>query len=461
MKAAAGALLALLCLAASVVAHRPLSFTTKCGEQHGYPADALEVPNIGVSWAVNRVFTCEAPVFYLTFDIPEDDYPLYVGVGSPMIERLKNARANIVVFGTDMPRGDIDDNGSPSGIPVTLPLDEIAKALGVETSEVGWQSYSSAEDLSTCDFIESGPMKPESTIKEGRCTFYERFGRTDSYLTLDKILTVPQKGKHTLAVWLTDADTAGLTTGKAWVAVSDWDMVEDFRTVYNMDLTNSCGCSAVDFYEAMEGSMEEPPVYLCADTGGKDEGTTCKRSRSVMLSGVLSGAPDGKGDGYVPIKAGADLGMTFTGTCEVWSLPCSGETVLRNTFGAKFADGRPAMAMYMGHAHFGDCADPGEHWMRDMNPVGAVETNEMWQMLKPMESSLTTAYPDRPINEETKPLSFVWHNMSTNPMQQLACCEYNWSNIELAPCGSSATSTLSGLALAAALATLSALFVGL
>ena len=47
---------------------------------------ALEIPWVEKSWAVNRLATCDAPVFWLTMDVPTADFSLYVGACIPRLE---------------------------------------------------------------------------------------------------------------------------------------------------------------------------------------------------------------------------------------------------------------------------------------------------------------------------------------------------------------------------------------
>ena len=60
---------------------------------------ALEIPWIATSWAVNRIATCDAPVFWMKAEVLSSDFPLYLGAGIPRLERFKNTAVAALLVG--------------------------------------------------------------------------------------------------------------------------------------------------------------------------------------------------------------------------------------------------------------------------------------------------------------------------------------------------------------------------
>ena len=60
---------------------------------------ALDVPWIATSWAVNRIATCDAPVFWMKADVLSSNYPLYLGAGVPRLDRFKDTGVAMLLVG--------------------------------------------------------------------------------------------------------------------------------------------------------------------------------------------------------------------------------------------------------------------------------------------------------------------------------------------------------------------------
>jgi hypothetical protein len=69
------------------------------GAEYSTMDSALEIPWIATSWAVNRIATCDAPVFWMKAQVSSDDFPLYLGSGIPRLERFKNTGVAALLIG--------------------------------------------------------------------------------------------------------------------------------------------------------------------------------------------------------------------------------------------------------------------------------------------------------------------------------------------------------------------------
>ena len=140
----------------------------------------------------------------MSFTNPSSGFPFYVGVGIPTLSRFATLRAGALIVGPGLPA--LSENEL-----AVLPLEVRQDPAGIG---VGGLLHQSPDDQSTCDHL--GPtMKRSSRVRNGRCDFYEPYGRTNSWRVLGADNVLPIKGAtYHVAVWL-----PGDVSGKFGVAV--------------------------------------------------------------------------------------------------------------------------------------------------------------------------------------------------------------------------------------------------
>ena len=180
-----------------------------------------------------------------------------MGVGIPPAERFADVRANALVIGPGLPTLDEDLFNS-------LP-DEIRNdPVWTGSFDVGAYYHVAPEDQSTCNHLGT-VMTRDSSVKNGRCNFYEPFGGTISWRVLDADGNIlPQAGAtYHVAVFLQDD-----TSSKLGIAVGTF--VENFITQYELDVP-TCPRDLSDFSEERRGSQEDPfPYVACPSTDSTD-----------------------------------------------------------------------------------------------------------------------------------------------------------------------------------------------
>merc|ERR1712107_334074 len=144
--------------------------------------------------------------------------------------------------------------------------DEIKDFVANQESDgVGVSVFHSPLDQSSCDHLKSGIMNEVSTIKEGRCNFYEPFGGSYMWVVMDEYVYAPADGKYMFAMYEQNGYTA-----KASFACCDWP--EDFITRFDIPEPTCEVCGAVNnpawaslFYEqkTMERYGGYPPLQNC------------------------------------------------------------------------------------------------------------------------------------------------------------------------------------------------------
>ena len=76
-------------LSAGIVdGHRSMLSGTTVGPEFHTKDNALEVPWIDKSWAINRVTTCAEPAVWIKINIPSANFSLYLGAGVPRLARF-------------------------------------------------------------------------------------------------------------------------------------------------------------------------------------------------------------------------------------------------------------------------------------------------------------------------------------------------------------------------------------
>jgi hypothetical protein len=209
-------LLALLALLSGARAHPGAIAEGRatCGSEYSTPQTAYRIPDIKESWFLRRVATCEAPVFWTTFDVETEGQKLYIATITPELPRFKDKHVfNAILYGPGV--GPSLDG--LSDVPATLPP-------GVSlASGIGDAAYmKSPADLTKCDFVDTNPvMEYYSDVIRERCM---------EKLTLDAdykdalqagvtgfswwIYSFNHKagkpGRYYLQTWLSDASTGAV-----------------------------------------------------------------------------------------------------------------------------------------------------------------------------------------------------------------------------------------------------------
>jgi hypothetical protein len=157
------------CLPQQANAHHPIFTEDKATG----PDTAIPIKDPQISQVVYREITKDSSQVWLTFEVPKD-FKLFVQIGVPAIDRLKDFRPAMAIVGPGLP-----DNDPP----FTLPKDAGAKVL--LTKEVA---------------------KPRF--------FHEHFTNTDSWILRGETVVLPKAGRYYLAGYSPDKQT-----GKLWLSV--------------------------------------------------------------------------------------------------------------------------------------------------------------------------------------------------------------------------------------------------
>jgi len=213
-----GALLA-LGLILTAHAHKP-AFS---GE-YDSPDVAWQVQDPEISIVLYQDITCELPQVWLTLD-GEAGFPLYIQLGVPVIERLKDYRPSIALVAPGLPAPDTD-----------LPFD-LPDGTGIMLFD-------------TDNVDEPGD-------------FFEPFTQTDSWILVEETITLPETGQAWLVAW-----DPGQQTGKLWVATGT---VEDFSDVETSEFIE-WSALVKEFHEvdpAMQAAAR--PERICATEDDSDD----------------------------------------------------------------------------------------------------------------------------------------------------------------------------------------------
>ena len=188
---------------------------------------ALEIPWVEKSWAVNRLATCDAPVFWLTMDVPAANFSLYVGAGIPRLARFADTRIAALLVGPGLPT-DFDASTVPAEVDLAIPAGE------------GAVLYVAPEDQSTCGYMENTVMinagasrgVQDTKPRMGRCDFHELYGDSHSWPQIDKD-TIVGAGTFKVALWAYEAggNPTEVATAKFWATASESGMAEYFAPV--------------------------------------------------------------------------------------------------------------------------------------------------------------------------------------------------------------------------------------
>jgi len=149
-------------------AHRPI-FTEDAATS---PETAIPITHPDISQVVYREITQKSPQVWLAFTAPKD-FDLFIQIGVPAIDRLKDFRPSMAVVGPGLPA---------DGAPFPLP-----QGLGV---------------------------KVFSTKEEKPRFFHEHFTATDSWILRSETIRLPSAGRYYLVAFSPDNQT-----GKLWLAL--------------------------------------------------------------------------------------------------------------------------------------------------------------------------------------------------------------------------------------------------
>lgn len=152
-----------------LLAHRPV-FTEDAATS---AATAIPMADPNISQVVYREISRERPQVWLTFTMPKD-CELFIQIGVPVIDRLKDFRPAMAVVGPGLPENDA---------PFTLPKDMGAKVFS--TKEVG---------------------KPRF--------FHEHFTNTDSWILRSETVRLTSPGRYYLVAFSPQKQV-----GKLWLSL--------------------------------------------------------------------------------------------------------------------------------------------------------------------------------------------------------------------------------------------------
>lgn len=172
----------------------------------------------------------------------------YVGVLVPDVERFADVRADALIIGPGLPL--------LTGEEMALVPEEVKASPVWNNASIGAILRRSPEDQSTCSHLGT-VMTQSSTVRNGRCDFYERFGDSHSWPILDADNnTIPVAGAtYHVAVWLQED-----TSSKISIALGTW--VENFRVPFNIP-TPSCARNLADFHEKESMPTDALPFVSC------------------------------------------------------------------------------------------------------------------------------------------------------------------------------------------------------
>ena len=164
-------LVLLICISFSqrLLAHHPI-FTEDAATSS---ETAIPMKDADVSQVVYREITEKTPQIWLSFTVPKD-FDLFVQIGVPAIDRLKDFRPAMVVIGPGLP-----DKDAPFKIP---------KDMGVKVF--------STKEVAKPDF------------------FHEPFTNTDSWILRSETVRLSSPGRYYLVAFSPQSQT-----GKLWLSI--------------------------------------------------------------------------------------------------------------------------------------------------------------------------------------------------------------------------------------------------
>ena len=162
-------LIAVTCFCQSAHGHRPV-FTKDAAKG---PETAILLTEPQVSQVVYREITDKVPQIWLGFSVPKD-FELYVQIGVPVMDRLKEFRPSIALVGPGLPKQDA---------PFKIPEGTGAKFF------------------------------PTTLVKKPRF-FHEHFTGTDSWILRSETVSLSKPGRYYLVAY-----SPTMQTGKLWLSI--------------------------------------------------------------------------------------------------------------------------------------------------------------------------------------------------------------------------------------------------
>ena len=209
----------------SAHAHRPM-FTNEKGIG---PDTAVRIDEPEVSQVIYRAITDGTPQLWLAIDA-EKDFELFVQIGVPVIDRLKEFRPSFFVLGPDLP-----DISAPFSVP----------------EGIGGKGFSTAE------------------VKEPRF-FHEHFTDTDSWILRSETVVLPASGTYYVVAY-----GPSNSEGKLWLSVGK---KEEFGP---MDLLRFGGWKKriSEFHEVSSQNQET----MMNEDSSESEVTASSESKRISL----------------------------------------------------------------------------------------------------------------------------------------------------------------------------------
>ena len=156
-------------LGRELFAHRPI-FTADAAAS---PETAIRITNPDISQVIYREITQHTPQVWLTFTAPKD-FELFIQIGVPVIDRLKDFRPSMALIGPGLPA---------DAAPFPLPQGLGAKVFSTKEVE-----------------------KPRF--------FHEHFTSTHSWILRSETVRLPSAGRYYLVAF-----SLGNQTGKLWLSL--------------------------------------------------------------------------------------------------------------------------------------------------------------------------------------------------------------------------------------------------
>jgi hypothetical protein len=225
-----------MALCKPLYAHRPI-FSEKAATD---PNTAVLITQPAISQVIYREITKEAKQIWLAFDANER-FELFIQIGVPVLDRLKQFRPAMLVVGPGLPEGNVQCD---------LPNGAGAKAF------------------------------PTDGVKQPRF-FHEHFTGTDSWILRSETVVLPKSGRHYVVAYAPSGQE-----GKLWLSIgskeafglADWAKFREWKKRIRK------------FHEISEGGGELriPILSEIADLLRSAGTTTAKTSATVCCTCFLS-----------------------------------------------------------------------------------------------------------------------------------------------------------------------------
>ena len=297
---------ALLSLLSPCLAHRGLLTRGSCDLDYGTSVTALAVPDPSISWAFKHYFDCSRRAVWVAFDNPSSGFAFYVGSGVPPVARMADLRVDAVIIGPGLPALTAAEKAA-------LPADVRDDPVWTSGAAVGGILHQSPQDQSTCGHLGS-TMQRASSVVNGRCDFYEKYGSTHSWRVLDADNNIlPTKGgRYHVALWLQKHQS-----GKVGVALGTWQ--ENFWKPFNI-ATPTCTRGMSDFSEKGGSNLACFPVVGCPADPPISRTQCAARGvgfEKVCALGVVSATPVAPASQYVA-KMGCGGSTSCPSAVRLW-----------------------------------------------------------------------------------------------------------------------------------------------